>query len=901
MSELIQPLVLNLDALNAKNDSDDNIGAPLVGGKGASLFQLVKDGMPVPEFCCLTSHAFVETLKANRHESLVSWLNKPSNTLPIDRSTIEKKIRDCVLPEQIIKQVTLFLEKYPNDTFAVRSSGTVEDGADASFAGLFETVLNVSAPEDIYSAIKDCWASLFNERVQVYLDRNPSSAPLGIAVVLQRLVCSEKSGVLFSVDPVKGHDTNMLIEACFGLGEALVSGQVTPDQYRYDWYNESETERTIAEKEVICKRYNEAPFVRVEALENELASQPVLSLDEIRELVALSLRIQVATKFPVDIEWGKVGDKFYILQSRPITQFGYADIKGEWTTADFRDGGVSSSVCTPYMASLYKSIIDVSMGGYLQTLKLKKYNEGEWQRSFFGRPYWNLGEAKKNLAKIPGFNERAFDEGLGIAPSYEGDGVVAKTTPSTLYTGLRALLIIQSNCRKQLRDAPQFADEQKNRLSELSSVSLSALNTESLFNLYQQLMKVDYPRSESTYFNFIYDNSNLNALFKEDVEKTSFDMNLYPSLLSGLSSVSHMAPVEDMWGLRETIAKSEVDLSYWTKTDASLIVGDIQSKSDKYQLDKVRSYLAKFGHHSKQELDLMVPRYWEDIEYVVNQLKQTINQPIANDPRPRNSEQSAKAKDACEALLNSVSFIKRKSIAKRLKQVREFLWWREELRDLSTKFYMYVRKISLELEARLLDQGYLKSKNDIFFLSMNDVLSITAGDVDTGVIHKTIAKNKAYYQSFADFEIPDEIGERYGAFGNLSAEMSTVPAESGFAGVAGSPGVVTGVARVIANIHDADRLQPGDILVTRCTDPGWTPKFAMLSGVVTETGGILSHAAVICREYGMPAVLAVKGATKNIKDGDVITVNGSAGVVSFSDVESESSDVNDKNNLLDVA
>lgn len=876
------PLVVSLEVNQSLFEKSDlETLTSVIGGKGGSLWELSQWDMPVPDFCCITSMAFTETLKNNGLMPLIKWLDNPNEQLPFGKKIIDSLLRECEIPEEIQQQVSAFIVRFPGEAFAVRSSGTIEDGVESSFAGLFETVLNVRSTDDIFDAIKSCWISLFNERVQSYLERQPLTEPLGIALVIQRMIASEKSGVLFTVDPVRGVDKEMLVEACFGLGEALVSGHVTPDQYRYDWYNGKEVDRVIAAKEVQCVQIDTAPFVRIEDLDEGTSNAPVLTKDDVRELAEIGLQIQVRSGYPVDIEWAKFNDELYILQSRPITQLGYASIEGEWTTADFRDGGVSSSVCTPYMASLYKSVIDFSMGGYLDKIGLGDKAIKVWQLSFYGRPYWNLGAAKEALARIPGFNERNFDQGLGIAPNYDGDGVVSKSTIKTIVTGVKALYSIRKNCKEKLKENPKFSEKQHKHLVELADIDFGSMPDKELFTFCETFIKEEYFHNESIYFDFIYENSNLNSLFKEQVDKlSSFDKSLFSLLLSGLSGVSHLAQVEALWALREEIEADASVLTYWTENSVSEICEDITSNLKEDKHTGIKQYLKKFGHHSQKELDLTVPRYSENPEYGVKELKSILTQDVSSDPRLRNKKQHESAVKAQEALVSAAPFGSKKLIQSRLNQVREFLWWREELRDLSTRFYFFVRKISLEVEKRLLKTGALLAEGDIFFLEISDLFKVMNGENSHSKTQAIIQRNKDYYHSFASFVIPDEVGQRYGAFGGVTNDVAPVTAGDGvLAGVAGSPGSVTGVARVIRDINDADRLQPGDILVTRCTDPGWTPKFSMLSGVITETGGVLSHAAVICREYGMPAVLAIKNATKLIREGDVITLNGATGQV----------------------
>lgn len=853
---------------------DSHTDRTQLGGKGAALVQLSDWGLPVPEFMVIKAATLRAVLRTSGLQDLDAWLDQPQQPLPHSADSISLMLQSCLVPDEVTRQVMAFVERFPDAHFAVRSSASLEDGADSSFAGLFTSVLNVREPEDIWRALRTCWAAAFDERVRAYMKNKANGTALELALVVQRLVPAQSSGVLFTVNPVRGLDSEMLVEACFGLGEALVSGQVTPDQYSFDWRADTETERHIADKSHQSVRLSTAPFVALEPLPPETAQAPTLSAAQVRELVQWGIRIQALSGRPVDIEWAWVDGQFFILQSRPITRLGFTGIEGEWTTADLRDGGVSASVCTPLMASLYRFVMDTTMPAYLERLGFRlRSQDRQWMRVFYSRPYWNLGVTKFYLAQIPGFKERTFDEGLGIVPSYQGDGVVAKTTIATLYTGLRALFAIKSSCKQQMRQCPGFAEEQKQRLAQLRSLDLSSLDDAALFRFCSNFLNREYFRSEASYFNLIYDNSNLNGLFLQKIAGLAFPKSDIPVLFSGLDDVSHLAPIAALWRMRERLCADPQWLAFWLERDAAAIADIFTAGSRQCGLDLLHAYLDEFGHHAQRELDLKTPRYAEEPVCVIRQIQEVLHQPAELDPRPRNRQQQARAAAAAERLLQVAPFWRRRSLRRDLIQVRRFLWWREELRDLSTRFYQQVRRLVLEVEKRLLARGMLTAAEDIFFLPKDDLLALLEGTLSPDQAQSRVRDHRNYYDSFAGFVIPDEIGTRYGG-------ENTVAAAGDHKGVAGSPGVVTGVARVIADIHDSDRLQTGDILVTRCTDPGWTPKFSILSGVVTETGGILSHAAVICREYGIPAVLAVSQATSRIRDGQVITIDGNNGRIS---------------------
>ena len=341
-----------------------------IGKKAASLLELIQMGLPVPTGTVLTTVALDAFLRANDlhkpFQNLWSELTTDGHSLSHDALAdrlipMAQAITTAPLPESIRTPLSEFLTKNPAQHFAVRSSGTKEDLANASFAGLYQSVLNVKGIEDISTAIKTCWASLCNERVVQYcINQHIPLQQLSLGVVIQEMIPADASGVLFSVNPISGADREMVVEACFGLGEALVSGNVTPDHYRYNWFSEQIIEHRIETQLTALLATSQPPYVTQSTLTHTHGSQAVLDDASIKELCSLALQVQVGYGFPVDIEWVRYKDQFYIVQSRPITTINHNGIDGEWTTADFKDGGVSSSVCSRFMWSLYDDVWEVA-------------------------------------------------------------------------------------------------------------------------------------------------------------------------------------------------------------------------------------------------------------------------------------------------------------------------------------------------------------------------------------------------------------------------------------------------------------------------------------------------------------------------------------------------------------
>lgn len=851
---------------------------PAIGKKAASLIQLTAYGATVPDGAAFSTEAlelFLEPLTTQQSDFFAGQLSR-EDWLDL--------IKQQDLPDELLDQLKAFLTEQPDTHWAVRSSGIQEDLADASFAGLYSSILNVKGLAAIVEALKTCWASLYSETVQTYAKRQGFQlAQMQMGVVIQRMIPAQKSGVLFTVHPLQGKDTQILIEAVPGLGEALVSGHLTPDSYSYDWKSREIVESHNRVQERCLLAIPEAPFTAWQDLEPAEAERAVLSNAEIAELSQLAVKMQAAYGFPIDIEWCYAEGQFYLLQSRPITQLSYQGIAGEWTTADFKDGGVSSDVCTPLMWSLYDSIWERTMPTYLQKTHLMAAEsvDSQWGDMFFGRPYWNVGAVKAGLKLLPGFVEREFDEDIGVEVSYEGDGHVAPNNLRSLSHGLKVLSALKQSFKQRLAFNPGFARRQRQGLTELAACELGDWNDDRLFKAYENLLLEDYFRCESAYFYHIFDNSNVTTLFKDSFKPYQLKVK-YLSLISGLSDLSHLRQNHGLWRLSRLIRGQPAYLEYWQGQSIEQIMADWQQQRPAPLFNKLRAYLQEYGYHSTRELDITVPRFSEDPRFVFESLRSLIKMHDDFDPKQINAKQHHEYLLALEKLLAAAPIYKRSKLAKQMEQVRQFLWWREELRDLSTQMYAEVRRWTLLVAERLVARQDLATAEDIFFLTMHQILDLCQQRLSPDAAAEIIAHERAYYASFRNFSNPNELGERY-------TDSPSKPEVSGqvLSGIAGSAGQITGRARVIRDIHDADRLERGDILITRFTDPGWTPKFGMLAGVATETGGQLSHAAVISREYGIPAVLAVKGLTKRVIDGQQITIDGDRGQVILSEESEE--------------
>lgn len=673
------------------------------GAKAATLAELRRSGIPVPEFVVIP----------------------PGSPIPP--------------PQVLLREL--------GGSVAVRSSATLEDLTDASFAGQFRSFLNIRDPEALVEAIGAVRESVRSESVRFYCaSKGLDPDEIQMAVIVQRMVRADVAGVLFTVHPLTGREDEMHIEAVSGLAEDLLSGRARPNASLTD--------------------------------------------GQIRRLKEMGRRIQRLKGAPQDIEFAFEGDALYILQARPITKLCFAGIEGEWTTADFRDGGVSSDVVTPLVWSLYDYVFEKSLPGYLREIKLTK--EGfTASRLFFGRPYWNLGAVKQCLRKLPGFVEREFDLDLAVKPRYTGDGI---RTPMSLWNIVRALPSV-------------WAIERI--LREQEKIDLRLMSSAFTWGSLKELVEGPYLTVEDNYFRTIYCASMAKMDFKSAVEGLDVD---YAALVGGLDDLRYFECAQDLWQL---------------------------GNGGPMTLER---FLERWGYYSRRVLDLRVPRWSEEPEFV-REMAQKMRG--AESPAEMNRRQRGQFE-------REVRKLPKKARAK-LAVLRRYLWLREQMRDLSTRMYAEIRRAVLPLG------------EDAFYMTWQELC-------EGGVDRRKVRERREYEEMYRAFRPPNEIGRGYDY-------RPTAGAAKRLVGIACSSGVVTGQARVVRRPEEGSKLGRGDILVCPFTDPGWTPLLNVVGGVVTETGGLLSHAAVICREYGIPAVLNVADVTRVLRDGVLVRVDGTHGTV----------------------
>ncbi|MFD7817325.1 rifamycin-inactivating phosphotransferase [Streptomyces sp. NPDC059785] len=846
-----------------------------VGGKGAHLGGLSRiEGIRVPEGFCVTTDAFRRVVA--RTPAIGDALDRLAGSDPADREAVRtlsaelrRTIEEAGVPDAIAAAVTRALARLgERAACAVRSSATAEDLPTASFAGQQDTYLNVVGPAEVLRHIGRCWASLFTERAVTYRQRNGiDHRTVHMAVVVQRMVFPEASGILFTADPVTGDRRVTTVDAGFGLGEALVSGLVNPDVFKV---RDGEiTARAIAAKQRAVLAVP-GGGTREAAIEAERQERPALTDAQVVELERLGRRIEAHFGRPQDIEWCLSGDGFRIVQSRPITTLFPVPETGD------QDNHVYVSVGHQQMMTDPMAPLGLSM--WQLTAMVPMHAAG-------GRLFVDVTRrlaspaSRAGLLDLMGKGDPLIRDALETVLD-RGDFVPSLPDPEPDPGGRAAA---RASAPAPIETDPGIVTE----LIERSRTSLDALRRDI------------GTKTGPVLFDFL-----LEAF--EEHKKVLGDP---------LSIQVIMAGMEATWWLNDRLGEwlgeknaadtltlsapgnitSEMGLALLDVADAVRphpeVVAFLAGAEDDGFLDElgklpggagardaIEDYLDRYGMRCVGEIDITRPRWRERPTALVPVILDNVRNfaPGAAGQRFEQGRQQARAKerDVLSRLRTLPDGERKAAEAKEMiDRVRTFIGYREYPKyHIVCRYFVYKQALMAEAE-RLVRAGVLREREDVFHLTFQELHDVVRSHA---VDERLVRERKEEFRSYRALTPPRVLTSDGEAVAG-SYRRADVPAGA-LAGLAVSAGTVEGRARVIHDMAEAD-LEAGDILVTAYTDPSWSPLFVAITGLVTEVGGLMTHGAVIAREYGLPAVVGVEGATRLIRDGQRIRVHGADGYV----------------------
>jgi pyruvate,water dikinase len=860
----------------------DRTQVALAGGKGANLGELSRiEGVLVPAGFCVTTDAFNRVLATA--PGIAGQLERLSGLDPDDRQAIRthsaeirRAIEETAVPDDLATAIRRSVAKLAklgeHVACTVRSSATAEDLPTASFAGQQDTYLNVVGPDAILEHVSRCWASLFTERAVTYRLRNGfDHRKTHMAVVVQRMLFPQASGILFTADPVTSNRRVVSIEAGFGLGEALVSGLVNPDVYKV---RDGEiTVRTIAAKKLAIQAVS-GGGTREVAIETEDRERPALTDAQVLRLAALGRLIEAHFGQPQDIEWCLAGDEFQIVQSRPVTTLfpvPEASDQGNRVYVSVGHQQMMTDAMKPLGLSVWLMTTRAPMtdaGGRLFVDVTKMLSSPATRASLLeamGRGDPLIGDALRTVLDRGDFIPVLSDDGQGPArpPAWAAELDPIETDPAI---------------PAELTEAGQAANAAL--LRDIEGKSGPELLDFIIADFTELQRILFHPRSSQVIMAGMRAAWRLNELIEDWLgEKNAVDTlsqsapgNVTAEMGLALLDVADVIrPHPDVVSYLDSVGDDE---NYLEALPA--LVGGPAAR------EAIEAYLAKYGMRCVGEIDITKPRWSERPATLVPMILGNVRNFEAGagqrrfEQGQRNAEE--KERDVLSRLRELPDGAAKAAEARRLiDRIRTFAGYREYPKYfMISRYFIYKQALLAEAE-RLVLAGVLREPADIFFLRLREIRDVVrANQVDDELIRQRTAAF-ASYVALTPPRVLTSDGEAVAG----SYRRADVPAGA-LTGLPVSAGTVEGRARVVLDMADAD-LEAGDILVTAYTDPSWTPAFVAIHGLVTEVGGLMTHGAVIAREYGLPAVVGVEHATRLIRDGQRIRLHGTEGYVELMD------------------
>ena len=424
-----------------------------------------------------------------------------------------------------------------------------------------------------------------------------------------------------------------------------------------------------------------------------------------------------------------------------------------------------------------------------------------------------------------------------------------------------------------MNNIEEFNKRQIKKFEILNSENLEHKTLEQMEKVWKNYMLNEFFINEETYLMQVYINTTKQTTFKKEFLKI-MDYGKYLNLLSGIENLSHTRPLKKEAEIVNKIFNDKNILEYWQNTNEEQILADYNSHKDQKYFVGITEYIKEYGYHSNSDLDLTVLPYYYDVKSLITRFKNDITTDNLNILLKNEFEQKDLYNDAINLLKEKLSKRKFKKAEKKIIEMRKFMWWREELKDLSNRYYALVKKYTKELAEKYYKSNILKNKMDIHYLKYTDILDFVDKKISKEELYKIIDKNKKYCSSFINYKNPNDVGKRYANINKKKISNKPV-----LKGVGCSSGVKTGKVRVLKNLCDINKIEKGEILVTKFIDTGWISRFAILNGVVSEYGGTLCHSSIIAREYGIPAIVGIENVEKILKNGETIEINGYTGEI----------------------
>ena len=853
----------------------------IIGGKAKSLYLLSRIGVNVPEWYVITSDTFESFFQENalRFEKII----KENPDIASDK--LKKLIKHNKTVQKTIRNI---IKDLP-DIFpvSVRSSAINEDTSAYSFAGQYSTFLNVK--DNIERYILDCLCSMFNKGIIVYHRmKGIDILKNRIAIIIQRMINAASSGVVFTKDPVSKKN-RIIINASFGLGEGVVADKVKSDVYIYTRKGKK-IEETIEQKDGRVVSASDGG-TQIWNLKKDEINKPVLTPHQIKQLINTALKIENNFKTPQDIEFAFEGNELFILQARPITTISARENFLTWDNSNIVESfsGPTTPLTFSFANEAYSTIYRIVM----ENLGVKKDVLEKNAMIFTNmigyvnkRVYYSLDSWFKALSFLPAYqyNKGFMEEMMGVKEAFDIDK--SKTSirgileiGRVIFRLLFAYLNHERNIKKFMG---LYEDTMKNFYKRIKEVK----HPTDYVELYQEMKR-------KLLYNWVVpiNNDIFTMIFYGSLQKFIFsvigskDKRIQNDLLTGEGDIASTQVTELLWKIALLIKRNKTAMENIKKLDEKAFLQSIYTQRETEEIkEKFSLFIEKFGNRSINELKLEVENIKDRPEKLIPLLKQYVLNENFSYQEILSKEKVIRE----QATKHILEIINKERFPKRffskimfnflLRNTRRFVKNRENLRFCRTNVFGAVKEMFRGIAKEFVSAGVIEKEEDIFYLTVQEIFSYIYGTSVTYDLKGIIKIRKKEQDELKDKELPERFKTRFIPYTEL--DKFEVKEKYGLLnGLGCSPGVVRGRVQIVENPYSA--YINGDIMVAEKTDPGWLPIFPLFKALIIERGSMLSHSAIVARELGIPAVVGVRGATKVLKNGYTVEIDGSTGEVSI--------------------
>ncbi|MBJ7331580.1 MAG: hypothetical protein JHC95_16925 [Solirubrobacteraceae bacterium] len=875
------------------------------GGKAAGLGWLRHLGVDVPAFAAISPATFRAHLRGDDITVALGRATLLLAELDLDRPGAAARLEEVAEPLRAAVETTpppaalgdrvaVITEQLGGGPYAVRSSMVGEDGADHSFAGQLESVLHVPDTEGVIRAVLSCWGSAFSPRAIAYAARAgvlPSATRMG--VVVQRMIDTESAGVVFTANPVTGIRDECVVSAAPGLGEGVVSGRCAADEHV--WSPDGSRRDTIAEKTIQIVRAEDGSGTIETAVPEDQRTTAVLTDHQIDQLCRVARSIAASAGRPLDIEWGFAQGRLHILQARPITALPPDPGRRDTRTRVFDNSNVQESyngVLSPLTFSFASRVYAKTYDQFAKTFCVSQEARDRFTpkartmvSQVRGRIYYNLESWDALLALVPNSEQKRADLAQ-IMWHTDFDAPEPEADPRAQWRDKAERALVGGRLLAAFATVDRLADEFDRRFHGVyDSVDRQALEHATLEQLHATLQRLwvdlgerwDAPTVNN--WRVLAACGRLRRTLVAAYGEEQADLRL-SALLGGIEGIESVKPARMLVGIAADIRtdpETRAVLEAGTPAEALAAL----HRDEPAIAARIDEYVDRYGDRSMGELKLENATPRDDPSFVIQMLRNYVDHPDIEPDRLHQAD-ARRHREARADLLRQVPRARRRYVSWQIDYARKSLEQRERLRIMRTLCFGLARDLYRNVGRCLAEAGAIDTAEDVYFLSIEEIEAFAECRAVSVDLHRIVAARREEWARYAQEDPPNRFqtaGSPYaaGPLRDLAAPQEA-DGDGTLRGLGSSGGVVEAPIRLIFDAQDELSVN-GSILCTVHTDPGWALLFPTAAGVIVERGSHLSHAAVVAREFGIPAVIGVPDITRILRDGERVRIDGDAGTV----------------------